>query len=86
LPVRFSWSVLVLLPFFNGGICDSKPKQFGQLRHREGEVYSLFAEVFSEGLRISWVAPQPFEMDRIEGFASDNPAVTNTQQGQFEQA
>jgi len=53
----FRRAVLVLFPFLDCRISNSKSKQFGQLRHGKGEVDSLLAEVFSEGRRSGRVVP-----------------------------
>ena len=45
----FSRAFLVLLPFLDCRIRNSKSKQFRKLRHGQREVDSLLAEVFSEG-------------------------------------
>jgi len=47
-PMGFRRSVLVLLPFLDCRISNSKSKQFRKLRHGQCEVDSLLAEVFSE--------------------------------------
>src|SRR5258708_36989833 len=54
-PMGFRRAVLVLLPFLDCCICNSKSKQFRQLRHGQREVDSLLAEEFSERLRSGWV-------------------------------
>jgi hypothetical protein len=56
-PVRLGWAILVLLPFLDCCISNSKSKQFRQLRHGQREVDSLLAEVFSEGCRRGGVVP-----------------------------
>ena len=56
-PMEFGRAVLVLLPFLDCGISNSKSQQFRQLRHGQGEVDPLLAEVFSECCRSSRVVP-----------------------------
>ena len=56
-PMGFGRSVLVLLPFFDGRLGNPKSQQFGQLRHRKGDVNPLLAEVFSKGFRVGRVVP-----------------------------
>ena len=47
----FRRAVLVLLPFLDCRIRNSKSQQFRKLRHGQRKVDSLLAEVFSEGRR-----------------------------------
>ena len=47
----FGRAVLVLLPFLDCRISDSKSQQFRKLRHGERQIDSLLSEVFSEGRR-----------------------------------
>ncbi len=56
-PMGFRQAILVLLPFLDCRIRNSKSKQFRQLRHGKREVDSLFAKVFSEGRRCGRVVP-----------------------------
>ena len=55
-PMGFRRAILVLLPFLDCRIRNSKSQQFRQLRHGQREVDSLLAEVFSEGRRRGRVA------------------------------
>jgi len=48
-PMGFRRAVLVLLPFLDCRIRNSKSQQFRKLRHGQRKVDSLLAEVFSEG-------------------------------------
>ena len=61
-PVCVGRPVLVLLPFLDGRIRDSKSQQFSQLRHRQREVDAFLAQVFAEGFWVAWVAAQLLEM------------------------
>ena len=56
LPVCVGRVVLVLFPFLDGSVADSKPQQFSQLRHGQLHVDSLFAEMLSQSLGFGWVA------------------------------
>ena len=56
-PMGFRRAVLVLLPFLDCRISNSKSKQFRKLRHGQREVDSLLAEVFSQGRWSSRVVP-----------------------------
>ena len=58
----FRRAVLVLLPFLDCRISDSKSKQFRKLRHGERQIDSLLSEVFSEGRRSGWVLTQSPKM------------------------
>ena len=53
----FRRAVLVLLPFLDCRIRNSKSQQFRKLRHGQRKVDSLLAEVFSEGRRSGRVVP-----------------------------
>ena len=53
----FRRTVLVLLPFLDCRISNSKSQQFSKLRHGQREVDPLLAEVFSEGRRSGRVVP-----------------------------
>ncbi len=62
--MEFGRAVLVLLPFLDrrisnskSSISDSKSQQLGKLRHGQGEVDPLLAEVFTKGFRVDWVVP-----------------------------
>ena len=56
-PMGFGRAVLVLFPFLDCGISNSKSKQLSKLRHGQREVDPLLAEVFSEGRRSGRVVP-----------------------------
>ena len=58
----FRRAVLVLFPFLDCRISNSKSKQFRKLRHGQREVDSLLAEVFSEGRRSGRVLTQSPKM------------------------
>ena len=53
----FRRAVLVLFPFLDCRISNSKSKQFRKLRHGQRKVDSLFAKVFSECRGSSRVVP-----------------------------
>ena len=53
----FRRTVLVLLPFLDCRISNSKSQQFSKLRHGQREVDPLLAEVFSDALGIGRVVP-----------------------------
>ena len=53
----FRRAILVLLPFLDCRISNSKSKQFRKLRHGQSEVDPFLAEVFSEGCRCGRVVP-----------------------------
>ena len=52
----FGRSILVLLPFFDCRVSNSKSQRFGQLRHGQRQVNPLLAEVFSKRRRSRRVA------------------------------
>ena len=56
-PMGFRRAVLILLPFLDCRIRNSKTKQFSKLRHGQREVDSLLAEVFPKGRRSGGVLP-----------------------------
>jgi hypothetical protein len=47
-------SALVLFPFLDGSVSDSKSKQISQLRHGQLHVDPLFAKMFSQGFGCGW--------------------------------
>ena len=53
-PVFVRRSALVLFPFLDGSVSDSKSKQISQLRHGQLHVDPLFAKMFSQGLGCGW--------------------------------
>src|SRR5438034_3469780 len=78
----FGRSILVLLPFLDCRIRNSKSQQFRKLRHGQREVDSLLAEVFSEGRWSSRVLPQSLKVYGFGGFPCLDLAVVNTQQAE----
>ena len=80
--MRFRRAVLVLLPFLDCRIRNSKSQQFRKLRHGQGKVDSAFAEVFSERRGSSRVVPQSLKVYGFGGFPHLNLAVVNTQQAE----
>src|SRR5712671_2096670 len=64
----FGWAVLVLLPFLDCRISNSKSQQFRKLRHGQREVDSLLAEVFSKGCPSGRVVPQSLKVYGFGGF------------------
>ena len=53
----FRRAILVLLPFLDCCISNSKSKQFRKLRHGQRKVDSLFAEMFSKSRGSGGVVP-----------------------------
>src|SRR5438067_4728153 len=56
-PMGFRRAILVLLPFLDCCISNSKSKQFRKLRHGQRKVDSLFAEMFSKNRGSGGVVP-----------------------------
>ena len=56
-PVKRRGSANILFPLFDGGIGNVKVQEIRELRHRQGKVDPLLAEVFAEGLGMGWIAP-----------------------------
>jgi uncharacterized hydantoinase/oxoprolinase family protein len=56
IPVFVGRAVLVLFPFLDGSVADSKPQHFSQLRHGQLHVDPLFAEMLSQGFGCGRVA------------------------------
>src|SRR5439155_14811606 len=56
-PMGFRRAILVLLPFLDCCISNSKSKQFRKLRHGQRKVDSLFAKVFSKSRGSGGVVP-----------------------------
>lgn len=58
----FGRSVLVLFPFLDGRIADSKSQQIGKLGHGKLHVDPFLAQMLLESLWIGRVSPQVYEM------------------------
>jgi hypothetical protein len=55
-PVGFGRPANVLFPLFNGGIGDAKVQELRELRHGQGKVYPLLAEVLTQSFGLGWIA------------------------------
>ena len=64
-PVFLRRCVLVLLPFLNRTVGDSKSQDVSELRHGKVEVNALFAKVFADGFWVGRVVAQLLEMKGI---------------------
>ena len=62
LPVSIGRAVLVLFPFLDGSVSDSKAQCFGQLRHGQLHIDPLLAKVLAQSLGCRRVATQLSEM------------------------
>ena len=82
----FRRAILVLLPFLDCCISNSKSKQFRKLRHGQRKVDSLLAEVFSERRWSSRVLPQSLKVYGFGGFPCLDLAVVNSQQAECAQS
>ena len=55
-PVKRRGSANVFFPFFDGGIGNTKLQEMRELRHGQGKVDPPFAEVFTQGFGMGWIA------------------------------
>ena len=62
LPVSIGRAVLVLFPFLDGGVGDSKAQYFSQLRHRQLHIDPLFTKMLAQSLGRCRVAAQLSKM------------------------
>ena len=61
-PVWFGRSANIFFPLFNGGIGDAKVQESRELRHGQGKIDPLLAEVLTQSLGLGRVTPQLPEM------------------------
>ena len=54
-PVKRRGSANIFFPLFNGGIRDAKVQESRELRHGQGKIDPLLAEMFPQGFVMGWI-------------------------------